>query len=193
MAQRRNPFEGIMNAQQEQPMGMREPPAMTMPEFTGAPPVADPAGRGRELPRDIGIGSEQPRQTPPPPDVRVRAPEVPRPPTPQPEPTSQPESPTQATPARPNEPTPVASLPPAPATSFAPMPADMDTSELTMPSMQAPNVGLRGAGSQQYDQGSTSQLFGGAGGLLGGGLGVSQGEGNQTDITQLLMALLRGQ
>mgnify|MGYP001575496847 CR=1 FL=1 len=48
--------------------------------------------------------------------------------------------------------------------------------------------------SQLYDQASSSSpLFGKAGGLLHGGLGVPKTSDGSGDITELLMALLKGQ
>lgn len=83
-------------------------------------------------------------------------------------------------PARPRVPTPAAALPPQP---FTPMPDPMGDQGLAQAQMREPTL---------YNSGIGGSLMGGAGGLLGGGLGAAGVNPDETDLTSLILALLEG-
>ncbi len=152
------------------------------------PTGLDPTGRGPTTPRELSPATARERSGAQQ-QSRLRSPGGP------PEGSNDGPAPSM-TPSRPSAPTPVSSQPGAPQQAaslpvFEPMPPPASLQDMVQ--LHAPQVAMKApwsSQSQRYGQGPDSRLFGTAGGLLEGGLGVPNMEHGAGDISELLRQLI---
>ena len=169
-----NEGTGGWDASEPAPSPLLSPPTQDTPWLEG----------GTDRPREIlGPGRGTPTR---PPDIRERSSST------RPSPDSSEDS--GYSPSRPKTPTPVASQSPQP---FSPMAPLMDPGAVSV-AMRAPSIPQPTSPSQFGGDAGQGGMFGAAGGLLGGGLGVSGrddsfGDTEEDPLDAIIRMLLNGQ